>query len=454
MERRYEGLWWIPEKEGDRIAGTLNISEEGRIFLDLIGSFKDIADLAVTRNFPVILGVANSKLITLTDCIETGSSFSFPGFTKQKFDVQVVYIGAHFDSEANINFDKVEVDFPYLAQWTSISGVKFDYIHNGKFSVVCELPQPIEICLPMGKMKISFSVRNEAERFDFTTITERTTCIFVSDQVQSLDELFRGFINPLQNFMTLATMVPNYPTRIALSNSKILDQGKRPISVEAIFYILAKEPLVKKLGHDRMLFKYGNVRESFQNILYNWFMVGPELENVFNLFFSTYYNPGLYLEQRFMNSVQTVEAYHRRRKVNYQIPEEEHNKRIIEITKAVPEKYQDWLEGLLMYSNEPRLKQRLSELISGSLVEKDVLTRTNKFIRKVLDTRNYYTHYDKSLEKRASQGEELYYVTKVLDYLLMECFLKELGLKQEEIKELFQNNQHYLFDSGRAKHFV
>ena len=182
MERRYEGLWWIPEKEENRIGGTLNISEEGSILLDLIGSFKDFPELMETSVLHLILGVANGKLFTLTNCTETGSSFSFPGFIKQKFAIQVVYVGAHFDSEANINFDKVEVDFSYLAQWMSISGVSFDYELNDnkleKFSVVCELPQPIEICLPEGRMKIRFSVKNEAERFDFTTIRERTTWSF------------------------------------------------------------------------------------------------------------------------------------------------------------------------------------------------------------------------------------------------------------------------------------
>ena len=62
------------------------------------------------------------------------------------------------------------------------------------------------------------------------------------------------------------------------------------------------------------------------------------------------------------------------------------------------------------------------------------------FINRVVDTRNYLTHYDKNLREKAVDGEQLYYVTQQLKIVIVICLLSELGFKFKEIKKLLARN--------------
>jgi len=50
---------------------------------------------------------------------------------------------------------------------------------------------------------------------------------------------------------------------------------------------------------------------------------------------------------------------------NFELPEEQHKKRIEEILKTVPYEYRSWLEEKLKYSNEKNLRKRLRELLDN-----------------------------------------------------------------------------------------
>jgi len=49
----YKGIWWLPDGDEGKIAGTLSFSPDKGIVLDLIGSFEGTEDM--TRFFIRIL---------------------------------------------------------------------------------------------------------------------------------------------------------------------------------------------------------------------------------------------------------------------------------------------------------------------------------------------------------------------------------------------------------------
>lgn len=75
----------------------------------------------------------------------------------------------------------------------------------------------------------------------------------------------------------------------------------------------------------------------------------------------------------------------------------------------------------------------------------------NSFIKQVRNTRNYLTHYDKSLQGKAIKGEDLYWLTQTLEFLLQACFLKGLGFSTEQCVALFKRNKQYQFAVKLAK---
>jgi DNA repair exonuclease SbcCD ATPase subunit len=144
-----------------------------------------------------------------------------------------------------------------------------------------------------------------------------------------------------------------------------------------------------------------------------------------------------YLEHRFLSAAQALETYHRRTMKNNQIDSKEHKKRVKKILKAAPPEFKDWLEQILEYSNEPSLRRRLREIISANAEPMKLIIKDEKgFIQKVLDTRNYLTHYNPKLEGAAAKDNELYEITEKLRRMIEICFLKELGFDSKIMKDL------------------
>jgi len=109
------------------------------------------------------------------------------------------------------------------------------------------------------------------------------------------------------------------------------------------------------------------------------------------------------------------------------------------ILESVPREYQDWLTDKLKYSNELNLRQRLKKIIDRfSNIFGDYIHR-KKFTNKVVNTRNYLTHYNPELEDSAiSEVPDLLELIYKLRTILEVCFLSELNLSDEKITKVIQ----------------
>jgi RecG-like helicase len=129
---------------------------------------------------------------------------------------------------------------------------------------------------------------------------------------------------------------------------------------------------------------------------------------------------------------------------NFELPEEQHKKRIEEILKTVPQEYRNWLEEKLKYSNEKTLRKRLKELLDNFA---DILDNSipdkDSFINKVVEWRNSLTHPERKTKEESKKGEELYNLSQKLKQLLEICLLKELGFSSDNIKNSISRNIRY-----------
>lgn len=110
--------------------------------------------------------------------------------------------------------------------------------------------------------------------------------------------------------------------------------------------------------------------------------------------------------------------------------------------------FRESLKSKLKYGNEFSLRKRLKEIFSKyQEILNEFIENKNAFIEKVVNTRNYQTHHDEDLRKRAAKGEGLYRLTQKLKKLLEICLLIELGFSREQIKGLFSRNRRYQHES-------
>lgn len=439
MRERFEhqGLWWLPDKPDDRIPGTLKFDPIDGAILNLMGSLKDLEDFTNVVRPALILGLlSNGKAVTLRDCLDAGSTISFPGIPMSSFYVEMVFIGSHFEDSKDVEFEKLSVEYLHLDEWASISGfvLKIPDDH-ATHPIVIEYKRPNPVTVSIGESKVSLKFRGGLRASNplvkEARIEQNAYFSIEPPQKTPLNDLLKSVYH-LQHFLSLGISKPVHP--VAMWGETLSGEKRR---VDIYFRSLGRTGFADKIHPAKMLFTYHDLLENFEQFLNNWLRKTDVLEPVYSLHFGIMYNPEMYLHQKFLSVIQALEAYHRRAIGNLEVPKEEHERRIEELLSVAPNNHRSWLEQKLKYSNEPSLRKRLKEIFSRQPEgTHSVDGSMNSFIQKVVTTRNYLTHYDKSLKNQAAGGEELHRIVQKLKSLLETCFLHEIGFGNERINEL------------------
>lgn len=142
---------------------------------------------------------------------------------------------------------------------------------------------------------------------------------------------------------------------------------------------------------------------------------------VFNLYLSLFKYKDMPIEMIFLNIVQALETLHSRF-----FYEDNKNKFIESVENRFKNEYNyDEIYKLLLpdyqtHTSHIILYSRLNDLLIGNNdgLFTDYYMQELDFAQQVVDTRNYYTHYDKNKETKALKGEELIKAVNVLRLLL------------------------------------
>ena len=180
-----------------------------------------------------------------------------------------------------------------------------------------------------------------------------------------------------------------------------------------------------------MIITLPEMKQEFGAVLEKWFSKYEELESAYNLFFGALFNSSLYLEFYFLSLMQAIETYHRQVFGGKYIEQDAYDKesQILKtnIPPGFPDDLRDAIKSRIKYGNEYSLRKRIRGLFEStdnetrSLISKDY----KYFIGKVVDTRNYFTHYDEELKSAALSGSELYYTCQRLKIFVIILLLKK-----------------------------
>jgi len=441
-EYEYEGDWWLPEQPEQRIRGKLKFTPQEGAVLHLIGSHQDLERIMKTSNLGIIQGFSSDgKKITLYNCLFKHIKVSYPGMPVCLLHVTYVFVGTHFERPEDIKFKSLWVRFLYLDDWVNISGFKMQPPTKGRFTVKYKRPEDIHANVS-NDLKVSIRFGIEYPTFSRlqkeVNIKQRAHMGITPTVARSLNE-YLEIIYRIQNFLALAIMEPVHPLSVEgiLESKKNEMENKETYDSVDISYRLSNIPNPSETFPWDMVFTYKEISRKFRSLLKNWFSKAELLKPVSDLFFGTLYNPRMYLTNEFQNLVQAIESYHRRTMRNYDLPKKQHQKRIAEILRAIPEKHEKWLERKLTYSNEPILRKRLMDILNSCPEAINRITKNKEwFISKTVDTRNYLTHFDPELRKRSAENGELYDLTSTLRMILQSCLLKELGFDSKSLERL------------------
>lgn len=449
-EFEYKGRWWLPDKPEKQITGTLSFTPGEGAILDLIGSFKDAKKAgSMLESAEVILGRAsNIGDITLYKCFENKLSYSPAGFQTSSFYANMIFIGAHFQKSEDIKFKSISVHYLHLDEWANISGFDIQSLPDGGIVIKYKLPEPIKIridddCEVCIITRAEFSPHHVVQKD--ATIKQRTYIKIETSEEKSFEE-YEGMMYQIQNFLSLGVWESVYPLAIegiTEANMKKTKYGTYFPPVKISYELIDIPKVSKTLLPWDMLFTFEDISDRFDIFLRNWFGTADLLKPTYDLYFGTLCNPRMYREYHFLSLIQAIESFHRRRYGGEYLSDDDykeiHNVLVNVIPDVVKKDFKNSLESKLKYGNEFSLRKRLKEIFNEYQNEIPGLFIQNKgaFIKKVVDTRNYLTHYDKDLKECAASGIDIFHLTYELKMLLEICLLRELGFSSEEIKDRF-----------------
>ena len=441
---KYSGSWWLPNTKR-QVSGDLTFSSQEGIqlhLLDTIGeyssTFEKIRDES-SKEYPIILGmVTDCTLITLCDCQEIGTNVCFKkigakeslSYNTARYDAKAAFIGTHFFDLKELRFHRARVRYDYLPDFVRLQGFTNDFAtRDGKFeryTCTYELPPKIIANTSKGTISASCSLNKNGEPIVKGLVLRQFTWLEIElKEGLALKELDIRYVQPLQYLISLATDKPNSVTGLFVYSKDRVETVPNNLSMETPIQVvfqqrerkerqdtlLSRSDLIFTLQDQGMSERFGGIIERWLNITHV-----DELGDVCNLFFSVLYAPDLNLVNQFLNIAFATELYHRKR-----------------------------------FRDKSDFKDRIEEVVEAtSEVVSPLFSDRDYFVNKVKDTRHYRVHNAPDLKKKAAKDEELYWMTKLLSYMVQTCLLKELGLSSQECFELFSKNRDYQFALKRA----
>lgn len=462
-ELTVRGMWWLPSDPESTVAGTLTFTPTDGPVLELLGSLSDKNDRNFGASFEpqFVNGMStDGKPITLYGCAETRRSYNTgSGFHTTRLIASVLLMGHHFIDESELSFRRFAVEYDQFSNWAWVSGFKLTMEQNpetkriSRHEVSYEFPDRNEVVVNDMRVRLSPTFHQNAGSISKYTLEQKMFWEVRPPSTKTFDEFTEIFYH-LRNFLTLGVGRPVYPVRIRATLSIETPEGttlERAHQVE-VYYTTRDEVQPERLVHPaHMLFTLPNIRPHYEQALTHWFAKAGDLRPVYDLYFSTLYNPRLYVEGRFLSLAQALETYHRRMAGGTYVDDAKYTEISAALARVLDgfelnSSTADAFRGKLRFLNEVSLRSRIKSIVEslGAIAE-PFIQNPGKFATRVVDTRNYLTHYNPSLKTNAAEGEELFFLSELLRFLVEACLLLELGLPEELRAKLMSEHQGYRY---------
>lgn len=439
-DRTLQGIWFLPDKQPSAIGGVFSYSRKNGCRLELVDQSSD--DTLNKKDVDILLGITSDGIpVTLLQCSRTSRSTNIKGVEIIKYRVQFALIGHHFLNKETILFDKLKASISDLGTWASIYGFSKLDVQQKEFIVDLKYKIPGDLHFPIpGNMKAGFEFDasstwiKETERAE---IDQKIFAVVVTAELIPLNALLSSFYTFYKFFSLLYYDAPPLLS-LYLHNSTLKNELNEdyPFRVELLYSDNFYNANYKqeKIPPD-FLFLYTDIESIFPTVIHQWFELFEKIGPAINLLNELLLKRGLPIEVQFLISIQAVETSHRNIFGGVMIPEDEHEKRMAAILASAPEEHKKWLKENLQFSNEPKLRKRLADLYERLPTEiTERLMKDKKgIINDIVNTRNYYTHYDPSLKGRVMDFKKTFNAVQKLKVILISSVLNELGFAQDQV---------------------
>lgn len=444
------GYFWLPEKDEHKIPGILTIKDGGDIELEVVGHFDE--NIINTFNgedddLSRIIGhVENDGLVTLDNCFYTNKNISFGGISKSKICVNKVLSGVAYDKYEKLTFNTLSFSVDCMDEWVRINGISVENDLVNRISTIRYNP-PENITYSLDNyMQLEICFAYTLPGFHNTIeakITQKTYFKLKSETLRPLND-FIEIAHKVTNLMCFAidsTVTLKNVSATSVEIQKEMGEGKfYPVPVYIYYRSFPHPENIPNKSWHQMLFSYGVIKSNAQDVFNKWINAYEILSPALNLYFSTKSGAQKYLEGEFLALAQGLETYHRRTSDEKLMDSCEFDSLVSTIIKKCPKEHVPWLQGRLMHGNEINLGNRIKLIIEPFKSYLGDSKERKKIIRKIVDTRNYFTHYSENLKNNAAEGKELWDLCQKMEVIFQLHFLKVIGFSEEEISNVIENS--------------
>ena len=447
------GDFWLPTIPDRKVPGTLSISAEVGIELEILQPLEPDIEAIFSRNmdgFNRVVGhVQEYGYVTLDGCeYKTRTRNMSQGILKVHSALWAnrVFTGVAYPENAIPSFNTFMFSIEGLDEWVAMDVIKTNYEPKEQIKIVSYKPiHSISFNLANGmQLEIMLSVvHNSSLSPREEKITQKTHFKLVSKNDQELYE----FISVAQKLTDLLRFATNETVSLdsmsATSGSHVRniggDKTRIPINIYSPSGSYPKN--VPQISWDDMLFGFSDIHNDAERMINEWIKNYDLYNHAFKLYFSAQLKSELSLESKFLNLAQGLEVYHRRNS-NFDVKEmnkSEFEEFIQTLVDQCPEMKKDWLKRELENSNEVSLRKRIRDIIKpfGRFFGNE--RKRSKLAYKIAATRNYLTHYNPNLESEAAKGRDLFILCIKMELLFELHFLDLMGFSPEKIDSIVAN---------------
>lgn len=460
----WTGHWWLPDDPERVVPGVLRYEPGGGLLLALIGGFEDrimrpmgdgggVAIMEGNRSWPLILGVADNKAITLIDCYPKHSQtygLGFDGPHKQAVSALSALVGVHLEDAEQKVFTECQVSVENLRRWAASSvftgamGFKDERIDGtGTISV-----EPVdEPSVVVDGTTITLAHEHTLPHFDDRrgeTVGRMRDTVYVRFQPEAPYSLSaaREQAKVVQDLVSLAThraagmlwlrlrMPPedrDYPEGYPIHD--------RDVAVYSNVTVLG-DPDAKAVAHHEVLFTCHDL--PFEEVMPRWIEVRQTHQAAANMVLGLRYAPARYVEGNLLTAVGAAEVLHRNLPVEQmRMPKQEFDALRAALLEATPEEHRSWVKGAVR--NDPTLRERLQAL--AALPDEEAMGRlvpdVAQWAKVATQARNDLAHTGQTSRQSI---DELIAVVKVTAAVVMMNLLQALDLPGERQREIVKDH--------------
>lgn len=413
----------------DSLSGILHYTPQ-EITLELFGEFSDETgnSFGFSKDLEKIYGFSSDgNILILNTYGKTMEHISTPGFSIIKYGIEnfklynILYSElGNFDSKPEdwiALIDKLEKEevmefrfsFEHIEEWIEKSLVTIKYREN-KDIFESSINDYKSTNALIKSLKIKFE-DSPILYSSYTTMSFRSKYYIKFTPLDSETKKFNDFYDAARKFNGFIEILSNVPisfTNIEFLVQDVLIDENRISLIKGKFFVQHDRKYKKWNKSSQQNISLSKLDTDFNQILNHWFDKTEELEFIVKQF-SKNLHGDLYLEDQLVDAIRNLEVYSR----NFQI--DQNGK-----------------------SRKPSLFERLKRIFTAiDKINKDKIfpkgLDRKSFIKKLVDTRNYYTHGDKKENhpKLITDFHEMYDTKVLLQEVLRYYIYKELGMKYD-----------------------